>query len=42
MGGDDGGGWWFPATSLSQPNYSFGCFVVGVLTFVGVLTVVGL
>jgi len=27
-----GGGWvLFPAISLSQPNYSYGCFVVGVV-----------
>ena len=36
-----GGGWWwvvavvFPATTLSQPNYSYGCFVVGVVVIVG-------
>ena len=27
--------WWFPVITLSQPNYSFGCFVVGVVVFVG-------
>ena len=30
-----GGGGWFPAVNLSQPNYSFGCFVVGVVVVVG-------
>ena len=30
-----GGGWWFPAITLSQPNYSYGCFVVGVVVVVG-------
>ena len=30
------GGWWvFPAITLSQPNYSYGCFVVGVVVVVG-------
>ena len=27
--------WWFPAITLSQPNYSYGCFVVGVVVVVG-------
>ena len=26
---------WFPAITLSQSNYSFGCFVVGVVVVVG-------
>ena len=30
-----GGGWVFPVITLSQPNYSYGCFVVGVLVVVG-------
>ena len=30
-----GGGWWFPAITLSQPNDSYGCFVVGVVVVVG-------
>ena len=30
-----GGGWWFPAITLSQPNYSYGCFDVGVVVVVG-------
>ena len=31
-----GGGWVvFPAITLSQPNYSYGCFVVGVVVVVG-------
>ena len=32
--------WWgvFPVITLSQPNYSYGCFVVGVV----VVVVVGL
>ena len=36
-----GGGWWvvngrwFPASTKSQPNYSYGCFVVGVVVVVG-------
>ena len=32
-----GGGEWvvFQAITLSQPNYSYGCFVVGVLVVVG-------
>ena len=25
----------FPAITLSQPNYSYGCFVVGVVVLVG-------
>ena len=32
------GGWWwvvFPAITLSQPNYSYGCFVVGVVVVNG-------
>ena len=29
------GGGWFPAITLSQPNYSYGCFVVGVVVVVG-------
>ena len=32
--GDGGGGWVFPAITLCQPNYSYGCFVVGVLVVV--------
>ena len=32
------GGGWFPAITESQPNYSYGCFVVGVV----VVVVVGL
>jgi len=31
-------GWWlvvFPAITLSQPNYSYGSFVVGVVVVVG-------
>ena len=35
VGSGGGGGWWFPVITLSQPNYSFGCFVVGVLVVVG-------
>ena len=27
--------WWFPAITQSQPNYSFGCFVVGAVAVVG-------
>ena len=28
--------WWvFPAITLSQPSYSYGCFVVGVVVVVG-------
>ena len=27
--------WWFPAITLSQPNYSYGCFVIGVVVVVG-------
>ena len=33
-----GGGWWvvvFPVINLSQPNYSYGCFVVVVVVVVG-------
>ena len=31
-----GGRWWvFPVITLSQPNYSYGCFVVGVVVVVG-------
>ena len=31
-----GGGWWvFPAITLSEPNYSYGRFVVGVVVVVG-------
>ena len=35
-----GGGWGggvvgFPVITLSQPNYSYGCFVVGVVVVVG-------
>ena len=31
-----GGGWVvFPAIILSQPNYNYGCFVVGVVVVVG-------
>ena len=30
-----GGGGWFPAITWSQPNYSFGYFVVGVVVVVG-------
>ena len=34
-----GDGWWvvvvFPVITLSQPNYSYGCFVVGVVVVVG-------
>ena len=26
-----GSGWWFPVITYSQPNYSFGCFVIGVV-----------
>ena len=37
--GGGGGGWWvvvvFPVFTLSQPNYSYGCFVVGVVVVVG-------
>ena len=29
------GEWWFPAITYSQPKYSFGCFVVGVVVFLG-------
>ena len=30
------GGWWvFPVITLSQPNYSYGCFVVGAVVVVG-------
>ena len=29
-----GGGRWFPAITLSQPNYSYGCFVVEVVVVV--------
>ena len=29
------GGWVFPVITLSQPNYSYGCFVVGVVVVVG-------
>ena len=32
------GGWWlwvFPVITLSQPNYSYGRFVVGVVVVVG-------
>ena len=29
------GGWVFPAITLSQPNYSYSCFVVGVVVVVG-------
>ena len=29
------GGWWFPAITLSQPSYSYSCFVVGVVVVVG-------
>ena len=29
-------GWlWSPAITLSQPSYSYGCFVVGVVVVVG-------
>ena len=35
--GGGGGGGWFPAITLSQPNYSYGCFVVGVVVVVGLL-----
>ena len=34
-GGGGGGGWRLPVITLSQPNYSFGCFVVGVVVVVG-------
>ena len=34
-GGGGGGWWWFPAITLSQPNYSYGCFVVWVVVVVG-------
>ena len=34
MVGGGGGGWVFPAITLSQPNYSYGCFVVGVVVVV--------
>ena len=27
----------FPVNTLSQPNYSYGCFVVGVVVVVGLL-----
>ena len=37
MGGGGGGWWWFPAITLSQPSYSYGCFVVGVVVVVGLL-----
>ena len=30
-----GGWWWFPAITLCQLNYSYGCFVVGVVVVVG-------
>ena len=30
-----GGGRWFLAITQSQPNYSYGCFVVGVVVVVG-------
>ena len=30
-----GGGGGFPAITLSQPNYSYGCFVVGVVVVFG-------
>ena len=33
--GDVGGGGWFPAITLSQHNYSYCCFVVGVVVVVG-------
>ena len=35
--GGGGGGWvdGFPAITLSQPNYSYCCFVVGVVVVVG-------
>ena len=26
--------WWFPAITLSQPNYSYGCFVVGLWKYI--------
>ena len=26
---------WFPVITWSQPNYSYGCFVVGVVVVVG-------
>ena len=35
MVGGGGGGGWFPAITLFQPNYSYGCFVVGVVVVVG-------
>ena len=32
-----GGCWWmFPATTLPQPNYSYGCFLDGVVVVVAV------
>ena len=30
-----GGGGWFQVITLCQPNYSYGCFVVGVVVVVG-------
>jgi len=29
------GGWWLQVITLSQPNYSFNCFVVKVVVVVG-------
>ena len=34
--GGGGGGWVvLPAITLSQPNYDYGCFVIGVVVAVG-------
>ena len=32
--------WWFPAITLSQPNYFYDCFVVGVVVVVGLDNIV--
>ena len=37
-GGGGGGSRWlvvFPVITVSQPNYSYGCFVVGAVVVVG-------